>query len=125
MPRMELHPCGSCARHVRADDRCPFCGGTPKPPRRAPTLVRATTRAAVFYLGASLAGCSEDPQPVPVYGGPPVPVEQAQSEEHTEQGSDEGPVVPEPAPVPPEPVVAQPEQPAPPPQPNPPPRDPA
>ncbi|HJL14483.1 MAG TPA: hypothetical protein RMH99_02435 [Sandaracinaceae bacterium LLY-WYZ-13_1] len=81
---MELVPCDGCRRHVDAGAAtCPFCGGSVTPgPLRAPVRVRRLTRAAILYLGASLApvGCGgggtatdEPPEQEPVvqpYGAP-------------------------------------------------------
>lgn len=72
---LALLPCPSCQRHVRANDAlCPFCGDT-LPASYAGTLRVKTPlarlgRAALFTLGASLAGAattacdSDDPAPV-------------------------------------------------------------
>ncbi|MCZ7684002.1 MAG: hypothetical protein M5U28_36620 [Sandaracinaceae bacterium] len=76
----ELAPCTGCGRHVRLDDpACPFCGGTARQRARPPRVARSVTRAAIFYLGATLAGCdgSTEPEPeesiVQPYGAPPDP----------------------------------------------------
>jgi DNA-directed RNA polymerase subunit RPC12/RpoP len=77
---LDLVPCASCGRHVRVDaTACPFCASKllVQAPR-APRFLRNAGRAAIFYLGASMAGCGSDPiepeetimQP---YGAPPEP----------------------------------------------------
>lgn len=106
----DLRPCARCARHVRGDDtRCPFCGAAIVLARAQRTsTVRATTRAAMFYLGATLAGCERDPGPVPVYGGPPMP---PPSEPVVQPEEPNGPQLPEePAPPVPEPAIAEPSE---------------
>src|SRR5437868_9608391 len=74
MTSSALHPCASCARHVRADEtRCPFCGGEPGPMevREAARWTGRVTRAAIVLLGASAAGaaCSST-STTPLYGAP-------------------------------------------------------
>jgi hypothetical protein len=68
----QLAPCGECGRHVRVEDpTCPFCGAaaSASAPRRPSAPRFSRTRAAVFYLGATLAsGCDGM---APAYGGPP------------------------------------------------------
>lgn len=75
----QLVPCGGCARHVRAEEGpCPFCGAAISSPPPA-TALRGATRAAIFYLGATLAACGGQSQPEPEptimqpYGAPPNP----------------------------------------------------
>lgn len=87
----QLHPCPSCARHVKkAEAVCPFCGTSISlsgvAPRTRPT--QRMGRAATFAFGAavatSLAACGGGTTPTgtdantsidsgvsPLYGGPP------------------------------------------------------
>jgi len=68
-----LHPCPSCAQHLRASETvCPFCdaalpegfGICAQPAPRG----RPMSRAALLFVGANAAaGCSAD-APVPLYG---------------------------------------------------------
>lgn len=76
----ELAPCAGCGRHVRLEDAaCPFCGGTARRRVPPPRVARSLTRAAIFYLGATLAGCDRSAEPEPEesivqpYGAPPDP----------------------------------------------------
>lgn len=72
-----LHPCPSCAQHLRASETaCPFCyaalpegfGICAQP---AP-LGRSMSRAALLLVGATVAaGCGAD-APVPLYGPAPI-----------------------------------------------------
>jgi hypothetical protein len=111
----QFFPCPACARHVRDDEReCPFCRAAiaVRAPRAEMPRRVGLTRAAIFYLGAALAGCDDDPvEPPPPepetimqpYGAPPVPQP-----------------LPEPPPPPQEPTIAQPYgAPPPPPPPEP------
>ena len=86
----QLHPCPSCARHVKKSETdCPFCGsaislaGAPGRARPTQRMGRAATFA--FGVATSLAACGGTPAPtgtdantsidsgvVPLYGGPPV-----------------------------------------------------
>ena len=81
-----MHPCPSCARHVRSfETTCPFCEATlpgacllPD----APPLGRVASRAAItFFAAAAIAACGKtstvnDPQPqITKYGGPPMDIE--------------------------------------------------
>lgn len=58
-----LHPCASCARHVRVTDvSCPFCGGPMGEVTAVPVASRALSRAAVVFFGATtLAACVGGP----------------------------------------------------------------
>lgn len=70
----QLVPCSRCARHVRAEDvACPFCGERvhAQPTRRL--VARGATRAAIFYVGAAIAGCDDVGGTADIYGGPPEP----------------------------------------------------
>lgn len=70
----QLVSCDRCARHVRDDEpTCPFCSAPIHAAPRPQRLVRGTTRAAIFYLGATLAGagCDALSGPAAIYGGPP------------------------------------------------------
>lgn len=76
-----LHPCPSCARHVReTDDRCPFCAAVAVPPPATPRstrkTVRGVTRAALLFgsvsIGATACGAATEPH-VPDSGTEPVP----------------------------------------------------
>ena len=78
---MMLVPCGGCSRHVRAEEGpCPFCGAAVSLPPRA-IARHGATRAAIFYLGATLAACGGQSDPPPEstimqpYGAPPDPPE--------------------------------------------------
>lgn len=80
----ELIICPACERHVRAGTaRCPFCGSAEVSGRSAAPRSEgqpAPPRIAALALGAALAagGCSSNdpqpahPNPVTIYGGPPV-----------------------------------------------------
>lgn len=85
---MTLHPCPSCARHVReGSERCPFCKG-PMPAWSAPAPVRRVARMA-FAVATTTAALScgkdhvTDPKPPPeptnvpvaLYGAPPEMVD--------------------------------------------------
>lgn len=85
---MKLVPCTGCARHVRCEEEtCPFCGTSTAPcfvdadADAAPPV--ALSRAALLFLGASaVAACGKtdrayDPEPVAVYGPPPMMVDAA------------------------------------------------
>ena len=73
-PCMELVPCVQCQRHVDVVGRaCPFCAApVVRPLPRPPRVVKTLTRAAIFYLGASVAaacgtdGAIELPEPDPL-----------------------------------------------------------
>ncbi len=77
---MSLAPCPGCARHVAVVEvTCPFCAA-PLAALRPPRTRRLgdVGRAAIFYLGASLAaavGCDDAPESdiVQPYGAPPDP----------------------------------------------------
>jgi len=84
-----MHPCPSCARHVRSyETACPFCeaalpGRCERPD--APPLGRVASRAALtFFAAAAIAACGKtsttnDPQPqITKYGGPPMDIADAQ-----------------------------------------------
>ncbi len=71
--------CDACSRHVRAQDSvCPFCHA-PVTSAARDILDRPGPRRsrAAIIAGAALAvGCSSsDPVPLPLYGGPPVVME--------------------------------------------------
>lgn len=87
-----MHPCPSCARHVRSyETSCPFCeaalpGKCTLPDAPAPAA-RASSRAVLlFATGAAVAamacgktsggrgGC--DPMPVAKYGPAPIHIEE-------------------------------------------------
>ncbi|RZO61318.1 MAG: hypothetical protein EVA89_12125 [Sandaracinaceae bacterium] len=123
---MTLVPCDGCRRHVRAADaRCPFCAAPvpTAPPESSRRVSRRgnLTRAAIFYLGASVASAcgGEVPWEEPIaqpYGAPPDPEpdpdpEEPESEEPESEEQDRGAVAapygapPEPEPEPePEPL---------------------
>jgi hypothetical protein len=85
----QLHPCPSCARHVKkAESACPFCGAAIAlagvAPRARPTqrMGRAATFAFSAAVGMSVTACggttpgpdantSIDSGVSPLYGGPP------------------------------------------------------
>jgi hypothetical protein len=105
---MNLVPCSSCARHVRASDaRCPFCTTAIHVEAGAASRPVSRSRAAIMLLGATLAtGCGgstapapEEPgAPVAIYGGPPPsepPTEPApeQNSNSNDTREDEGAVV--------------------------------
>jgi hypothetical protein len=85
---MGLHPCPSCARHVRASEpRCPFCGVglVLDPSATAPATAARLGRAAIFAFRtatatAFLAACGPTGAPPPTetiaqpYGAPPETV---------------------------------------------------
>ena len=66
-----LVPCSSCARHVNANEVCPFCG-TMVEGGKAPTELNVRlSRAAMIGLGAAVVlatGCGQSPSPA--YGAP-------------------------------------------------------
>jgi hypothetical protein len=72
-----LHPCPSCAQHLRASETvCPFCGASlpegfgicAQPAPRGQPM----SRAALLFVGATVAtGCGAD-APVPLYGPAPI-----------------------------------------------------
>jgi hypothetical protein len=72
-----LHPCPTCARHLRAGEiACPFCGAAiaavPLAARRAPKG-GAVTRAALLFAGATaVAACGSTTtgESIPDAGGP-------------------------------------------------------
>ena len=67
-----LHPCSSCARHVRVTDaRCPFCG------RARVALSIAGATAIAVAVAATAAACASQAPPIAAYGGPPVSVPDA------------------------------------------------
>ncbi|MEQ9082093.1 MAG: hypothetical protein RLP09_49975 [Sandaracinaceae bacterium] len=117
---MTLVPCDGCRRHVRAADaRCPFCAAPvpTAPPESSRRVSRRgnLTRAAIFYLGASVASAcgGEAPWEEPIaqpYGAPPDPEPDPDPEEPESQEQDRGAVAapygapPEPEPLPPEPL---------------------
>jgi hypothetical protein len=85
---IDLAPCQACGRHVRADAAsCPFCASPITAPRVKRTSVAANVgRAAMFYLGATLASCGGDERNIAQpYGAPPDPPPE----------EPEGPVIPE------------------------------
>ena len=120
---MRLVPCAGCRRHADATARsCPFCGAALEDVAPSPRVrVGRLTRAAIFYLGATVAsvGCSEPPPredpiaqpygappeppppepPAPVYGGPPVE-EPSPEPAPTESEPETDQTEPEPQPVP-------------------------
>ncbi|MBS2015367.1 MAG: hypothetical protein JST00_20940 [Deltaproteobacteria bacterium] len=71
-----LHPCPSCARHVRPTasvSACPFCGAevAPRPAADArPLLSRPRTRAALLFAGAAVVGACSSTAATPAYGVP-------------------------------------------------------
>lgn len=91
---IQLLPCPSCSRHVRASERaCPFCAAAldtaAASARLAPAPTSRLGRAATFAFGAAVAttlqvsGCAESETRMPdagtidgaigpVYGGPPT-----------------------------------------------------
>lgn len=119
---MTLVPCDGCLRHVRAGDaRCPFCGApvSARPPDRPATASRRgnLTRAAIFYLGASVASAcgGELPREEPIaqpYGAPPDPDPDPDPESPPETEDERGAIAapygappqpePDPDPLPPE-----------------------
>lgn len=124
---MTLVPCDGCRRHVRAADaRCPFCAAPVPtvPPESSRRVSRRgnLTRAAIFYLGASVASAcgGEAPWEEPIaqpYGAPPDPEPDPDPEEPESQEPESGeqdrgavaapygaPPEPEPEPLPPEPL---------------------
>jgi hypothetical protein len=80
-----MHPCSSCARHVRSyETACPFCDA-PLPGAcvlpDAPPLARVASRAALaFFATAAIVACGKtssgnDPQPqLTKYGPPPMDI---------------------------------------------------
>lgn len=72
-----LHPCPACAQHLRSSETvCPFCdaalpdgfGTCAHPVARD----RPMSRAALLFVGATVAtGCSAD-APIPLYGPAPI-----------------------------------------------------
>lgn len=83
---MALHPCPSCARHVRQTEaRCPFCDAVqPTHEESVVTTSARLGRAAIFAFRATtaaavLAGCGPTAEPpqgstiVQPYGAPPNP----------------------------------------------------
>lgn len=83
---MKLVACTGCARHVRCDEAaCPFCGRATAPCASADGAAppAALSRAALVFLGASaIAACGKtdrtyDPEPVAVYGPPPMMIDAA------------------------------------------------
>lgn len=80
-----LHPCASCARHVRASEaRCPFCGAVLTSEASALTVGARLGRAALFAfrttaVAAAMTGCGPTAEPPPEttiaqpYGAPPEP----------------------------------------------------
>jgi hypothetical protein len=67
-----LHPCESCARHIRAAEAaCPFCGVAVTdvaPPAARGPMARPMSRAALLFMSATAtAGCSSS-EPVALYG---------------------------------------------------------
>lgn len=67
-----LHPCPSCARHVRAtSSACPFCGAEVTPAADVrPLLSRPRTRAAILFAGAAVVGACSSTSVAPAYGVP-------------------------------------------------------
>ncbi|MBL8716872.1 MAG: hypothetical protein JNL79_12795 [Myxococcales bacterium] len=64
-----LVPCSACRRHVRSEERCPFCGG--RPSVRHGEAGQTTRRlggivALAAAAGAIVSACS-------AYGTPPLP----------------------------------------------------
>ncbi|HEX2872194.1 MAG TPA: hypothetical protein VHP33_13075 [Polyangiaceae bacterium] len=77
-----LKPCGSCSRHVRANERvCPFCGERVELFESVAELrlLSRLDRNTMVALGAVLSaagivlGCREAVAPVAVYGAPATP----------------------------------------------------
>jgi hypothetical protein len=86
-----LHPCESCARHIRAgESACPFCGAAVSESaaasaRRDGNFARPLSRAALLFASATAAvGCSSSSStgtitdaavesgPVALYGPAPI-----------------------------------------------------
>lgn len=101
-----LVPCPSCERHVRASEAaCPFCStalptdlaAVPAATRRLSRFAAFTFATAVAVTGAATMGCSggegdETEQSegelggiMPMYGGPPMPAQDAGGCEDTEK----------------------------------------
>jgi hypothetical protein len=63
-----LHPCESCARHIRATEAaCPFCGATVTEvaaPTARGSIARPMSRAALLFMGATTTiGCGSSSTP--------------------------------------------------------------
>jgi hypothetical protein len=79
-----MHPCPSCARHVRGSETtCPFCEAAlperASDVRAAAPFTRAVSRAAIVFGAAAIGACGKaqkvEDQPVAVYGPPPMAIE--------------------------------------------------
>ena len=60
---MRLRPCGGCARHVRLEEPCPFCGSTATSGRQPGTAPKRWLLAAAAAGGIGGSAC-------PAYGAP-------------------------------------------------------
>lgn len=62
---MQLTPCGSCGRHVRTGDACPFCGNVRIVAGASTSPVGRLSRAMVFASAtlAPLAACGGKSKP--------------------------------------------------------------
>lgn len=102
---MELVPCVGCRRHVDVGGAtCPFCdAAVVPPPPRVLRAVPSLTRAAIFYLGATVASAcgtgattdvqrndpQTDEQIMQPYGAPPDPPDDPPPvEDEVEEGQD-------------------------------------
>ena len=76
-----LHPCPSCARHVRGSETaCPFCGAAIEVASAAPKAGPALTRAEILFASATaVAACTS--------GGPDDPNSSSSSSGSTSSSS--------------------------------------
>lgn len=94
---------------LESEPACPFCGGVPGRKRTGASWVRGTTRAAIFFFGASVAAaCGSDgsrgEMVAPPYGAPPPPPPPLEPDERLEDPPDENiqPMYGAPPPPPPD-----------------------
>jgi hypothetical protein len=105
-----LKPCGSCSRHVRANERvCPFCGERVELFESVAELrlLSRLDRNTMVALGAVLSaagivlGCREAAAPVAIYGAPATPNEVNSVQEPAAPPSSASPLEPLPPDQPP------------------------
>jgi hypothetical protein len=77
---------------------CPFCAASVEVRQRPSPRMTGATRAAIFYLGATLAGCDEPV--VQPYGAPPEPPGETIAQPYGAPPDPEPPPEPVPQPVP-------------------------